>query len=122
MATLDEIILQEGNPFDLITFTTGHFWKDNQSEVAPVESIHQEAIKQVTETLTAITQDHATRSILIEGESGSGKSYLLIRLKQKLNSKAFFAYIEPCPSNAHLWRHTLRYLVNSLVYTPEGQQ
>ncbi|GFE67951.1 P-loop NTPase fold protein [Chroococcus sp. FPU101] len=122
MATLDDIILKEGNPFDPITFTTGNFWTDNQPTSSLVESIHQEAINQVTETLVEMKKDHATRSIILEGDRGSGRSYLLGRLKKKLNSEAFFAYIEPWPSNDYMWRHTLRYVVNSLIYTPKGQQ
>lgn len=83
---------------------------------------HQEVIAEVTKTLDLVAKDGNTRTILLDGERGSGKSYLLGRLKKKLNSKAVFAYVEPCPSNDHVWRHTLRYTVDSLMYKPEGEK
>lgn len=122
MATLDEIILQEVNPFNPVSFKSGNFWTNQDSTLISVESIHQEAREQLSEALEGVIRNHETYSILLEGERGSGKSYLLGRLKKKLNSKAFFAYIEPCPNNDHFWRHTLRYVVDSLMYTPEEKK
>jgi hypothetical protein len=43
------------------------------------------------------------------------------RLKRILNAKAFFAYIDPFPDSEAIWRHVLRYTVDSLLQTPEGQ-
>lgn len=122
MATLDEIILQEVNPFNPVSFKSGNFWTNQDSALISVESIHQDAREQVSEALEVVISDPATYSILLEGERGSGKSYLLGYLKRKLNSKAFFVYIEPCPNNEHLWRHTLRYVIDSLMYTPEEKK
>jgi len=59
---------------------------------------------------------------LLLGDSGSGKSYLLGRVKRTLNPKAFFAYIGPWADSEHIWRHVLRYTVDSLMQVPEGQQ
>ena len=123
MATLREIIQREVNPFDSVTFTTGNFWtEDKQPSSATVESIHQTAITQVQNTLKSVIKDNCTRSILLTGDSGCGKSYLLSRLKKNLNNKAFFAYIEPCPSNEAIWRHTLRYTIDGLMHVPEGEK
>lgn len=120
MATLQEIIQKEVNPFDSRTFATGNFWKDDRVTVA-IESIHQSAITKVQHTLEDVRRDNYTRSILLTGDSGCGKSYLLSRLKKKLNPHAFFVYIEPCPSNDYIWRHTLRYTVDGLMHVPEGE-
>ncbi|ACK73491.1 conserved hypothetical protein [Gloeothece citriformis PCC 7424] len=122
MATLDDIILQEVNPFDPVTFYTRNFWTENHSSFGTIESIHQDTIDEIDETLKEVLKNHLTRSILLDGETGSGKSYLLARLKKQFNSKAFFAYIEPYSSNDHIWRHTLRKTVDSLIYKPEGEQ
>ena len=123
MATLQEIIQREVNPFDSVTFTTGNFWTEDQnSSYATVESIHQSAVTQVQETLKYVVQDNLSRSILLTGDSGCGKSYLLSRLKKTLNDRAFFVYIEPCLVKDEIWRHTLRYTVDSLMYVPEGEK
>ena len=123
MATLKEIIQREVNPFDPVTFTTGNFWtQSDRSTVATVESIHQTAITQVQNTLKSVIKDNHTRSILLMGDSGCGKSYLLSRLKKTLNDRAFFVYIEPCLVNDYIWQHTLRHTVDGLMHTPEGEE
>ena len=123
MATLKQIIQREVNPFDSVTFTTGNFWtENNQSTVATVESIHQSAINQVQNTLECVIKDSRTRSILMSGDSGCGKSYLLSRLKKTLNDRAFFVYIEPCLVEGYIWRHTLRHTVDGLMHIPEGEK
>lgn len=123
MATLDEILKRELNPFDPITFKTGNFWtSDNQESIVTVDSIHANVLEEITEMVSRVAKDHITRGILLKGGRGSGKSYLLKRLKKQLNAKAFFVYIEPCPDNNYLWRHTLRYTVDSLMQVPDGQE
>ena len=123
MATLAEIIQREANPFDPVTLKTGNFWTDKrQQDIPPVTSIHQEAIQAIEHLLHNIAQDHYTRTILLMGDSGCGKSYLLASLKQNFNYQAFFAYIEPCPSSDYIWRHTLRYTVDSLMHKPAGEE
>ncbi|NEO07094.1 AAA family ATPase [Moorena sp. SIO3I8] len=123
MATIQEIIKQALNPFDPVTFATGNFWEDPEnSALKDVESIHQHEINQITSTLSAVTQDHRPRTILLAGDSGSGKSYLLKRLKKQLNQQAFFAYIGPWANSDRIWRYILRQTVDSLLKVPEGEQ
>jgi Cdc6-like AAA superfamily ATPase len=87
-----------------------------------VDSIHQEAIAEIEAILTQVTRDNRTRTVLLDGDQGSGKTYLLGRLKKALNDKAFFAYIPPFSQSDHIWRHILRYIVDSFLQVPEGQQ
>ena len=123
MPTLKEIIQREVNPFDSVTFTTGNFWTDDkQSSKATVESIHQSAITQIETILQSVIKDNHTRSVLLAGDSGCGKSYLLSRLKKTLNDRAFFVYIEPCLVNDYIWRHTLRHTVDGLMHVPEEEK
>ncbi len=123
MATLDEIIKRGVNPFDSVTFTTGNFWQQEVGgATSTVNSIHTDAIVQIDSVLDLVVTDNYTRSVLLEGDSGCGKSYLLARLKKTLNSKAFFAYIDSCPTSDSIWRHTLRHLVDSLMQRPEGEE
>lgn len=122
MATIEQIIQQETNPFDSETFWSGNFWQEKQNPAFTVDSIHQEAIVDIETLLNKVSQDRRTRSVLLEGETGSGKSYLLGRLKRQLNPKAFFVYIEPFTASDYIWRHILRYTVDSLLEVPEGQE
>ena len=122
MTPIEEIIKREVNPFDLLNLKPGNFWGEKQDSALTVESIHQEAIAEIEALLDLVATDHRSRTVLLLGDSGSGKSYLLGRLKRTLNPKAFFAYIGPWPDSDHIWRHTLRYTVDSLMQFPEGQQ
>lgn len=120
MASVNEIILKSTNPFD--NYRSVNFWHKQQDSEPTVESIHQDAIAAIEETLSQVARDHRTRTLKIEGDPGSGKTYLLGRVKRTLNTKAFFAYIPPFPQSDYLWRHILRYTVDSLIQVPEGQQ
>ena len=122
MSSIDEIIAREVNPFDSTTFRPGNFWRETHDRATSVSSIHQEAIAEICDVLHSISLDDRTRTVLLAGDSGSGKSYLLGRLKATLNSKAFFAYIGPWPDSNYIWRHTLRNVVDSLMEIPTGQQ
>ncbi len=122
IASIDEIIQREVNPFDPATFKPGNFWQEKQNAALTVNSIHQEAIAEIETLLDRVAQDHRSRTVLLTGDSGSGKSYLLGRLKRTLNPKAFFAYIGPWADGDHIRRHILRYTVDSLTQIPEGQQ
>ncbi|NET66283.1 MAG: ATP-binding protein [Moorea sp. SIO1G6] len=122
MATIQEIIKQAPNPFDPVTCITGNFWEDPDNGAVNVTSIHQDEINQITTTLSAVNQDHRPRTILLAGDPGAGKSYLLKRLKQQLNQDAFFAYIGPWANSDRIWRYILRETVDSLVKVPEGEQ
>ncbi len=122
MAFIDDIIQREVNPFDPTTFRPGNFWREKQDSALMVESIHQEAIAEIEALLNQVAKDHRSRTVLLSGESGSGKSYLLGRLKSTFNLKAFFAYIGPWPEGDRIRRHILRYTVDSLMHVPARQQ
>lgn len=122
MTSIDDIIKREVNPFDLVNLKPGNFWGEQQDATQTVDSIHQEAITEIEALLDVVAQDHISRTVLLAGDSGSGKSHLLGRLKRTLNPKAFFAYIGPWADSDHIWRHILRYTVDSLMHTPAGQQ
>lgn len=123
MTDINNIIKREVNPFDRLNLAVTNFWADKQDSSLMVESIHQDAIIQIEDLLKLLTRDNLSRTILLKGEPGSGKSYLLSRLKRTLNNKAFFVYIlcNWVDSN-NIWRHILRYTVDSLIQVPEGEK
>ncbi|WP_414578902.1 AAA family ATPase, partial [Anabaena sp. CCY 9402-a] len=118
MATIDELIKQSLNPFD--NNAARNFWED-QEPAPTVESIHKEALNEIKSLLSQTAQDHQTRTLILYGDAGAGKTHFLGRLKQTLNDQAFFAYIEPFPQSDHIWRHILRHTIDSLVNAPAGQ-
>ena len=122
MVFINDIIKREVNPFDLINLKPGDFWEEQQDSTQMVESIHKQVITQIEEYLDLVAKDNRSRSLLLLGDSGSGKSYLLGRVKRTLNPKAFFAYIGPWADSDYIWRHILRSTVDSLLRIPEGQQ
>lgn len=121
MASLKQLIQRHVNPFDPTTFKPGNFWQEQQNRQLEVTTIHQETLKEIDQLLGQIIADRRTRTLLLAGDSGSGKSHLLGRLKQQFNDKAFFAYIGPWADSDYLWRHTLRNTVDSLIHVPEGK-
>jgi hypothetical protein len=121
MASIDELIQREINPFDKVNLKPGNFWHTLSQSTAVVNSIHQPALNQIEGCLNLVAQDHQSRSLMLIGDSGSGKSFLLDRLKRQFNDKAFFAYIGPWADGNHIWRHVLRYTVDSLMQVPIGQ-
>ncbi|MCP2728743.1 ATP-binding protein [Limnofasciculus baicalensis] len=122
MTSINEIIKREVNPFDLINLKPGNFWAEKQESTLTVDSIHQEVVVEVEGILDLVANDNRSRTLLLLGDSGSGKSHLLGRIKRTFNSKAFFAYISPWADSDYIWRHTLRYTVDSLMQTPEGAE
>jgi hypothetical protein len=120
MTSIDNIIFKSTNPFD--NYRSVNFWQQQKDPEPVVESIHQDAIATIEETLEQVAQNHRTRTLMLQGDPGSGKTYLLGRLKKSLNDKAFFVYIKPFPQSDRIWRHILRYTVNSMIQVPEGQQ
>ena len=119
MTSIEQLVCQAINPFDPATFKPGNFWYDKPDLALEVESIHREAIEAVGEVVGAIETDHQTRTILLSGDSGSGKSYLLGRMKRTLNERASFIYIDPFPDSGAIWRHILRYTVDGLIQMPD---
>lgn len=90
MTDIKDIIKREVNPFDVINLKPTNFWAEEQDSKLMVESIHENAIIEIEGLLDLVGKDHRSRTVLLAGESGSGKSYLLGRLKRTLNPKAFF--------------------------------
>jgi AAA ATPase domain len=121
MTSIDDIIKREVNPFDPTTFKQGHFWLEQQDTALTVESIHAEAQAEIASILDLVIKDNCSRTVMLAGDSGSGKSYLLGRIKRTLNPKAFFVYISPWPDSNSIWSYILRYTVESLMSKPEGQ-
>lgn len=121
MNSLQQVIQHNLNPFDPTTFRPGNFWQENPDIALEVGGIHASILRTIDRTIRQIAKDHTTRTLLLTGDSGSGKSYLLGRLKRQLNDQAFFAYIGPWPDSDYIWRHTLRNTVDSLIHVPEGQ-
>ncbi|MGB6168219.1 MAG: hypothetical protein WBF52_11580 [Geitlerinemataceae cyanobacterium] len=122
MPSIEQILRQEINPFDSVNFRPGNFWQETQDRALTIDSIHHEAIEEIANYLAFVSRDRRTRTILLCGDSGAGKSHLLDRLKQHFNDRAFFAYIGPWPDREFLWRHILRNTVDSLLKVPQGQQ
>ncbi len=122
MTPINNIIKRELNPFDLINLKPGNFWGEQQDSDNSVDSIHKEVISEVEGLLDLVNKDNRSRSVLLLGDSGSGKSYLLGRLKRTLNPKAIFAYIGPWADSDYIWRHVLRSTVDSLIQVPERQE
>ncbi len=122
MVTIDQLIQQEINPFDPSTSRAGNFWYEDSNQFPVVHSIHQEAIEEIRNILQKIKRDRKRQTVLLQGDTGSGKSYLLGRLKKELKTEGFFVYVDPWVSRDSIWRHTLRCLVDSLTCTPEGEE
>ena len=123
MTSIDDIIKREVNPFDRINIKPTNFWEEKQAPELTVNSIHQEAIDEIEELLNLVATDHRSRTVLLVGDSGSGKSHLLGRLKRTLNPKAFFAFILcDWAESGYIWRHILRSTVDSLMQVPESQE
>ena len=121
MASLEQLIRKNLNPFDPTTFKPGNFWKETQDESQEVTPIHAHVVDSVELALEQVASDRRTRTLMLLGDSGSGKSHLLGRIKRRLNDRACFAYIGPWPDSQFIWRHVLRQTVDSLMAVPEGQ-
>jgi hypothetical protein len=119
MTSIDTLILQSTNPFD--NSISVNFWHEQKEPEPIVESIHQEVFSKIEATLDQVIQHRHSRTVMLDGDGGSGKTYFLGRLKKAFNDKAFFAYIPPFPQSDSIWRHILRYTVDSLLQIPEGQ-
>lgn len=74
MASIDNIILRSANLFDNIRSV--NFWHEQQQLEPTVDSIHQEEIAKIEATLDQVAQDHRTRTLILDGDGGSGKTYL----------------------------------------------
>ncbi|NER78184.1 MAG: ATP-binding protein [Leptolyngbya sp. SIO1D8] len=118
--SLKQAIQRNVNPFDPTTFKPGNFWQETPDLAVEVETIHQSIATAVDAVLAEVKTDGKTRTLLLTGDSGSGKSYLLGRIKRQCNDLAFFTYIGPWADSQFIWRHLLRNTVDSLLQTPAG--
>ena len=82
MTSIDEIIQREINPFESLSLYNINFWQERQDPALNVGSIHQDLIASVETVLAKVAADHRPRTLMLMGDSGSAKSYLLGRLKQ----------------------------------------
>ena len=118
--SIEHLLRQEVNPFDPNSFKPGNFWYEHPDPALHIPSIHEDILNHLTATLQQVQQDRVTRTVILTGESGSGKSHLLGRLKSALNDRAFFVYVGPWPDSSFIWRHILRNTVDSLLQKPAG--
>lgn len=93
--SIEHLLRQEVNPFDPNSFKPGNFWYEHPDPALHIPSIHEDILNHLTATLQQVQQDRVTRTVILTGESGSGKSHLLGRLKSALNDRAFFVYVGP---------------------------
>ncbi|MEL6383872.1 MAG: AAA family ATPase, partial [Cyanobacteria bacterium J06626_18] len=118
--SLQQVIQRNVNPFDPATFKPGNFWQDSPDLTLEVETIHKPVLQAVDTVLQTVRADSSTRTVILTGDSGSGKSHLLGRMKRQFNDRAFFTYIGPWADSDFIWRHILRNTVDSLLQRPEA--
>ncbi|MDY6939417.1 MAG: ATP-binding protein [Cyanobacteriota bacterium] len=121
MTSIAQILRESIDPFDAVNFRPGNFWHESPNLELTVDSIHRSEIEQIVEVFDRICFDRQTRTILLCGDSGAGKSHLLARLKQRLNHQAFFVYIGSWVDRDFLWRHILKNTIDSLLEVPQGE-
>jgi hypothetical protein len=112
MQSIDNIILRNTNPFDDVYCPQ---YTNNDDFEPTIGYIHQEIFLKIEALLGQILLDYVTRSVLITGNSGCGKTYLLTRLKSQLSYKTCFVQIPPFAKRDSIWRRILRYTVDNLV-------
>ena len=118
--SIEQLLRQEINPFDPNSFKPGNFWHDLPNPSLHISSIHDPLLTQISTVIQQVQSDRVTRTIVLTGESGAGKSHLLGRIKTLFNDRAFFVYVGPWPDSSFIWRHLLRNTVDSLLQKPEG--
>jgi hypothetical protein len=114
MASFGAIVLRNINPFDQINAV-------NQREPI-VDYIYQEAFIKIERQFNDVLQNNCPHTVLINGDDGSSNNYLLSRLEQQFNYKGLFVYIPPFPQREVVWQHILRYTVDTLVNTSDGNK
>ena len=114
MVSFGAIVLRNTNPFDQTNAI-------NDKEPI-VNYIYQEAFIKIDRRFNDVVQNHCTHTVLINSDDGSNNEYLLSRLYQQFSHKALFVYIPPFPRREVIWQHILRYTVDSLVTTSDGNK
>lgn len=118
--SLEQVIQRSVNPFDPTTFKPGNFWQETPDLALEVDTIHGALLQAVETAIAQVSADSKPRTLLMTGDSGSGKSYLLGRIKRHCRDRAFFSYIGPWADSQFIWRHILRNTVDSLLQVPDG--
>lgn len=112
LSSLDYRILTGPDPFEFDSVNSP--WEPlNELDV---QAIHADASSQILELIEKVRQDRRTRSALLLGQPGSGKTHLLGRIKARLRQPALFVYVTPFADPGAVHRHVLRQIVASLDY------
>jgi hypothetical protein len=112
MASIEELIRESFNPFSDVAAKNP--WSEKASNPT-VRSIHEPEFNLISQTLDLVSTQSQSQTILLLGDSGSGKTHFINRVKNELRDRAIFAYVEPFPDSNSIWRHILRYTVDSLL-------
>ncbi|MBN2326275.1 MAG: ATP-binding protein [Candidatus Omnitrophica bacterium] len=86
-------------------------------EIQDAELIHNDITKGIIRCVNQIrdSNDHKSRSVLIHGFAGSGKSHLLARLRKKLEDQVYFTFVQPMVSDRNHWQYLQRQIIGSLL-------
>lgn len=114
MVSFGAIVLRNTNPFDQVNAI-------NDKEPI-VDYIYQEAFIKIERKFNDVIQNHCTHTVLINSDDGSNNNYLLSRLYQQFHYKSLFVDVPPFPRREVIWQHILRYTVDSLVTTSDGNK
>jgi hypothetical protein len=113
MASLYTIILHALNPFEY--YVTGDVTQHPIPTDAVVERIHQQPLERLEGLLESVQATQTPHTAILTGQSGSGKTFLLGRLRERSADRARFAYVGPWSDASRIWRHTLRCTLESLT-------
>ncbi|WP_324715858.1 DNA translocase FtsK [Carboxydochorda subterranea] len=118
---LDRRILTGPDPFERRTVASA--WEAPLE--ADVASIHAAETERLLQLVEAVRADRRTRSVMVVGQPGFGKTHLLGRLKARLRMPALFVYVTAFSDPERPYRHLIRQLVTSLeqqIAPGAGQQ
>ncbi len=119
MATLDELIASQPNPFD--GDVSGDFYQQPVGENEVIDAIHENGLAKLHEDLARVVQQKRPYTTRLVGFAGAGKTFMLGRFQREAGNKARFVYIGPWSDNDRIWRHVLRCTVRSWQYPPPAQ-
>ncbi len=103
-----QIIKREANPFD-----TDKVLRARDS-ICDAPDVHKEAYRKLTEELAKARATGASRSVLVTGVAGSGKSHLIARLYRDRPEGVLFFQIQALPGGTHWFRHIAQCVVSDL--------
>jgi hypothetical protein len=103
-----QVIERQSNPFD-----TDKVLKARDS-ICDAPDIHKEAYRKLTEELRKVRAKGESRSVLVTGVAGSGKSHLIARLYRDRPKDVLFFQIQALPGGTHWFRHIVQCVVSDL--------